>query len=70
MRLSFVFPKAGYPIGLASVSFKGDLLLKVTTYAGVVPEEKDTPSFFEWIEDESDILLLKNRTDGEEVCHL
>jgi hypothetical protein len=51
------------PIGLASVSFKGDLLQKVTSDARLVPEEKNT-SFFASTEDESDIFLLRNRTYG------
>jgi hypothetical protein len=66
MQLSFAFPKAGYPIGIASVSFKGDLLLQVTTDAGLFPEEKDTTSFLALIEDELDVLLKIN-ADAQEV---
>jgi hypothetical protein len=66
MRMSFGFAKAGYPIGFASVSFKGDLLFQVKADAGLFPEAKDTRNLLGFIEDELDLLLRKDGDNGEE----
>jgi hypothetical protein len=65
MRMSFGFSKSGYPIGVSSVSFKGDLLFQVKVDAGLFPEEKDSASILAFIEDELDVLL-KMSADGNE----
>jgi hypothetical protein len=66
MRMSFGFPKSGYPIAVASVSFKGDLLFHIKVDAGLFPKEEDSENVLRFIEDELDFLLRISSITSEE----